>query len=487
MKPQHFFVLQHALCLDHQAKLPGVPPVRDKGSWKGAIWRSLLPTCLLLLSLSGSFAQAETFSLEDNGQLKHLAAPYFVGHYYTTTIPANPSGVATRYLYLEAKGGDGGAYLRKDDSHSVGGGQGATISAVFPVGTADHQIPPGSELRAIIGDYGAQKSQAFIGRKGMGGGGGTGIVFRKPDTYPDRDWHVLLVAGGGGGAFGDCCLISSEGMPGNTGIDGTEGRGGNSSTDDFSPGSRPGIGGESTAKSTCATCKIKYHGGGGIKPKTGSDPFPDNMAYQKDQAYIGGRYEGGDATKDIYGGYGFGGGGAGGPDGGGGGGYSGGGRGDGGKGGGGGGSFVAEDYALAGTISKIKNGTTIDPENGYVNYQLTHELVTLDKGFSYNKSQSQYLMKSGDYTLSWQGDGNLVLYRSGNAVWSSHTSGRGGSLNFQGDGNLVIRDSGNQAIWSSKTPDNWWGGKGGAQLRLIPNGSMSIINVDNQELWQAGN
>lgn len=110
--------------------------------------------------------------------------------------------------------------------------------------------------------------------------------------------------------------------------------------------------------------------------------------------------------------------------------------------------------------------------------------VSLRKGFGFSTSQSRYLLKAGDFTLSWQGDGNLVLYNNGNALWSSHTVGKGAGLYFQSDGNLVIRDSSGKSIWTSETPDNWFGGKGGDRIQLSAYGTLVMINADGKVLKQ---
>jgi cell wall-associated NlpC family hydrolase len=49
-----------------------------------------------------------------------------------------------------------------------------------------------------------------------------------------------------------------------------------------------------------------------------------------------------------------------------------------------------------------------------------------------------------------QGDGNLVVYRRGKAIWSSRTNHHAGAiLDMQDDGNLVIYWKG-RALWASK-------------------------------------
>ncbi|KAL6522206.1 hypothetical protein OROMI_032083 [Orobanche minor] len=58
---------------------------------------------------------------------------------------------------------------------------------------------------------------------------------------------------------------------------------------------------------------------------------------------------------------------------------------------------------------------------------------------------------NGAFTLSMQGDCNLVLRDSSRVVWSTGTSGKGSNCyaTMQGDGNLVIYGQG--AVWASNT------------------------------------
>ena len=98
----------------------------------------------------------------------------------------------------------------------------------------------------------------------------------------------------------------------------------------------------------------------------------------------------------------------------------------------------------------------------------------------------------GQYTLSMQGDGNLVLYHGSSALWATGTNGKGGYeavmqadgnfveygmtnalfatgtngqngayLAVQTDGNLVVYNSGGGAIWASNTCSGCGGGGGG--------------------------
>ena len=257
-----------------------------------------------------------------------------------------------KYLYLEARGADGGR--RGSHWYTRGGGEGANIGATFTIGTGANQLAPGGFIRFVVGKAGENVGGDGVG--GCSGGGGTGILYLPPGKPADlaEFWKLLIVAGGGGGAAGDCCLLKDSGGPGEIGTSG--GRGGGMAIGEGTDGSSGrsddgGGGGGAYSGST--------HSGRG---QTGFNPLP-----------VGGR--GGDDSQD--GGFGFGGGG-GGPTGtenggGGGGGYSGGGGGTGSAsqagGGGGGGSYINEQFAVPGSSIKKRNGTTDNPKDGYALYR----------------------------------------------------------------------------------------------------------------------
>jgi len=102
-------------------------------------------------------------------------------------------------------------------------------------------------------------------------------------------------------------------------------------------------------------------------------------------------------------------------------------------------------------------------------------------------AQSANLLQAGDFRLNWQPDGNLVLRENGQALWSSGTQKRADKLCWQNDGNLVIRlDGSGQAVWATGTADAQQGGFGGEQLKLLPNGTLQIVNEMEDVIWQAG-
>lgn len=58
----------------------------------------------------------------------------------------------------------------------------------------------------------------------------------------------------------------------------------------------------------------------------------------------------------------------------------------------------------------------------------------------------------GNYRLTMQANGDLVLASSaGRVYWSSHTSGAGNALYLQDDGNLVMYSPVSHAVWASHT------------------------------------
>jgi hypothetical protein len=85
---------------------------------------------------------------------------------------------------------------------------------------------------------------------------------------------------------------------------------------------------------------------------------------------------------------------------------------------------------------------------------------------------------NGQYRLTLQSDGNLVMYRNDNAVtWHSHTSGRQVSYaSMQADGNFVLYDASAQAVWNSRTSNN-----PGAVLSIQDDGNLVIYKP--QAIW----
>jgi hypothetical protein len=95
--------------------------------------------------------------------------------------------------------------------------------------------------------------------------------------------------------------------------------------------------------------------------------------------------------------------------------------------------------------------------------------------------QGQYLTSSnGQYQLIMQGDGNLVEYMQGHALWNSGTSGHAGAYAvMQGDGNLVVYQ-GSTPLWDSGT-----GGHSTAAYYLAVQSDANVVvyTPSGSPLW----
>ncbi|HJP72978.1 MAG TPA: beta-galactosidase [Pseudonocardiaceae bacterium] len=88
----------------------------------------------------------------------------------------------------------------------------------------------------------------------------------------------------------------------------------------------------------------------------------------------------------------------------------------------------------------------------------------------------------GRFALNMQGDGNLVLYEGGAALWATNTVNSGATeAIMQGDGNFVLYTSSGGAVWSSNTPNN-----PGASVTLQNDGNMVMHNSAGGVIWQTG-
>jgi cytochrome c peroxidase len=85
------------------------------------------------------------------------------------------------------------------------------------------------------------------------------------------------------------------------------------------------------------------------------------------------------------------------------------------------------------------------------------------------------------YRLTFQSDGNLVLYRNGGgSVWASRTAGVGADqVRFQSDGNVVIRTSSGRSLWSTGTH-----GTGAASLVVHDDGRLRVYAADGSQVWE---
>lgn len=87
---------------------------------------------------------------------------------------------------------------------------------------------------------------------------------------------------------------------------------------------------------------------------------------------------------------------------------------------------------------------------------------------------------NGEFTLTLQGDGNLVLYGPGGAGWATNTFWSPQSLEMQGDGNLVLYDTSGQWRWASGTVGN-----NGAVLEVQNDGNIVVYRSNGTVAWWA--
>ncbi len=87
----------------------------------------------------------------------------------------------------------------------------------------------------------------------------------------------------------------------------------------------------------------------------------------------------------------------------------------------------------------------------------------------------------GRFTLTMQGDGNLVLYGPGRQpLWASNTAGHSNIWDaiLQTDGNLVVYDAHNHPLWATGT-----NGKPTASLIVQNDGNAVLYDNSNRPLW----
>lgn len=250
-----------------------------------------------------------------------------------------------KYIMISLKGGDGG---KAEKGEQIGGGGiGATMTAIFPIGDGLSDLKKGSTLRFIVGKKGNNHEW------GAGGGGGSSVLYSEDGS---TNWQVLAVAGGGGGG-----VIYQNSVAHKSGYSGQGGiwkpnEAGDSFTYVLGGGGRSDKAG------------VDYFGGSG-NPGIGSDGIPDGG--------IGGH----DGSNGGDGGFGFGSGGGGVQEshtfnasgrGGGGGGYTGGPRGGYGEAGKGGYSYL--DARVVKYYSTANLGGDNSPIDGYASYRFITSL-----------------------------------------------------------------------------------------------------------------
>jgi len=92
----------------------------------------------------------------------------------------------------------------------------------------------------------------------------------------------------------------------------------------------------------------------------------------------------------------------------------------------------------------------------------------------------------GQYTLSYQTDGNLVMYHGGTPVWAANcwsTCVDGfyppGQAIMQSDGNFIVFNSSSAAVWMSATSGS------GAYLAVRDDGEVVVYSAYGASLWSS--
>ena len=89
------------------------------------------------------------------------------------------------------------------------------------------------------------------------------------------------------------------------------------------------------------------------------------------------------------------------------------------------------------------------------------------------------ISSAAGHLLTYQTDGNLVLYRGGAPLWASGTDGTApGVCIMQDDGNLVIYAPGGHYVWDSATQNN-----PGSLLVAQDDGNVVIYRPDGTPIW----
>jgi len=95
---------------------------------------------------------------------------------------------------------------------------------------------------------------------------------------------------------------------------------------------------------------------------------------------------------------------------------------------------------------------------------------------------------SGNTNLTVQGDGNVVLFDNGRALWSTKTAGINGAapykLIMQSNGNLELQDNTSRVFWASKTV-NLANMCAPYKLKVRDINSLKIVDCNETPIWSA--
>jgi hypothetical protein len=141
----------------------------------------------------------------------------------------------------------------------------------------------------------------------------------------------------------------------------------------------------------------------------------------------------------------------------------------------------------AGTEGNVGDYVALQDDSNLVIYSSAGSPLWADYAVSSKLVAGQTLsanefLNAGQYQLIMQGDGNLVEYSGGAALWSSGTAGDVGDyLVLQSDGNLVIYPPTGSPLWNSGTE-----GSAGDSFDVQTDGNLVIYSSGGVALWAKG-
>jgi hypothetical protein len=96
---------------------------------------------------------------------------------------------------------------------------------------------------------------------------------------------------------------------------------------------------------------------------------------------------------------------------------------------------------------------------------------------------------NGEYHLTYQTDGNLVIYQNGNALWATGTNttdNDAGHCDFRKGNFVMLNSSGNQ-VWSTGLTGSCAGNSAGNYLAMQDDGNLVLFKSPGVPLWTAKN
>lgn len=108
---------------------------------------------------------------------------------------------------------------------------------------------------------------------------------------------------------------------------------------------------------------------------------------------------------------------------------------------------------------------------------ITAQNIYTNQNIEQNK---KYWSGNKQYYLTFQNDGNLVIYSRGNrSLWNSKTAGKGIKAFFQDDGNFVVYGQGNAVVFSTNTSN-----RRADRLTMQDDGNLVIYSATNP-IWSS--